>query len=107
MFKTIALWAVFFVIIVYFFNELAFFVYSFGICDLCSSIFSTLYAILAKGVHIFMVVLERKTRVEEAWKKMNSGLPVKVPKSLMNKPNSTGTTRTSKTIPVRMLFLLD
>ncbi|XP_010922857.1 uncharacterized protein [Elaeis guineensis] len=42
---------------------------------------------------------ERKTRVEEAWKKMNSGLPVKVPKSLMNKPNSTGTTRTSKTIP--------
>ncbi|EHA8590000.1 hypothetical protein COCNU_scaffold014123G000010 [Cocos nucifera] len=48
---------------------------------------------------------ERKTRVEEAWKKMNSGLPVKVPKSLMNKPNSTGTARTSKTIPDWMVTL--
>lgn len=105
MFKTSALWAVFVVIIVYFFNELAFFVNIFGIFGLCSSIiFSTLYAILAKGVPILMVVSERKTRVEEAWKKMNSGLPVKVPKSLMNKPNSTGTTKSSKAIPVRMIF---
>ncbi|XP_038980794.1 craniofacial development protein 1 isoform X2 [Phoenix dactylifera] len=52
-----------------------------------------------------LFVAERKTRVEEAWKKMNSGLPVKVPKSLMNKPNSTGTTKTSKTIPDWMVAL--
>lgn len=48
---------------------------------------------------------ERKTRVEEAWKKMNSGLPVKVPKSLMNKPNSTGNMKKSKTTPDWMMSL--
>ena len=48
--------------------------------------------------------LERKARVEEVWKKMNSVLPNKVLKPIVNKPDSTGSTKTGKTVPVRTLL---
>ncbi|RWW60982.1 hypothetical protein BHE74_00031988, partial [Ensete ventricosum] len=48
---------------------------------------------------------ERKARVEEIWKKMNSGLPNKVPKPTAHKPDSTGSTKTGKTVPDWMVAL--
>ncbi|CAD5191097.1 uncharacterized protein LOC103994437 isoform X1 [Musa acuminata AAA Group] len=48
---------------------------------------------------------KRKARVEEVWKQMNSGLPVKVPKPFVNKSNSTELTTTKKTIPDWMFTL--
>ncbi|XP_072969090.1 uncharacterized protein [Typha angustifolia] len=48
---------------------------------------------------------ERKARVEEAWKKMNSGLPVNMPKSFMRKPSSAANKKPSKTTPDWMVAL--
>ncbi|CAL9104760.1 unnamed protein product [Musa acuminata var. zebrina] len=48
---------------------------------------------------------ERKARVEEVWKKMNSVLPNKVLKPIVNKPDSTGSTKTGKTVPDWMVAL--
>ncbi|KAM0948438.1 putative SWR1-complex protein 5/Craniofacial development protein [Dioscorea sansibarensis] len=48
---------------------------------------------------------ERKARVNAAWEKMNSGLPSKVSKPLLNKPCSTGNKATTKSIPNWMVSL--
>ena len=76
-------------------------------CSLsCGSLFTSAFSALIAGDLTNAVVdSERKARVEEVWKQMNSGLPVKVPKPFVNKSNSTELTTTKKTIPVRMLRL--
>lgn len=48
---------------------------------------------------------ERKTRVNAAWEKMNSGLPLKTPKTPTNKPNSAGNKPTQKRTPDWMVTL--
>ncbi|XP_042407448.1 craniofacial development protein 1-like isoform X1 [Zingiber officinale] len=48
---------------------------------------------------------DRKARIEEVWKKMNSGMPLKDLKSLVNKPNSTGSIKTKTTTPSWMFRL--
>ncbi|KAJ0980551.1 hypothetical protein J5N97_008806 [Dioscorea zingiberensis] len=48
---------------------------------------------------------ERKARVNATWEKMNSQVPVKMSKPLMNKPCSTGNKATTKSIPNWMVAL--
>ncbi|XP_020080651.1 craniofacial development protein 1-like isoform X1 [Ananas comosus] len=48
---------------------------------------------------------EAKARVEDFWKKMNSGLPAKTPKFPMNKPSSTVKRKASKKTPEWMIAL--
>lgn len=48
---------------------------------------------------------ERKARVNAAWEKMNSGLPAKVPKTLMNLPSSKASKPTQDSIPYWMVSL--
>lgn len=48
---------------------------------------------------------ERKARVNEAWEKMNSGLPVNMPKTRMNTGSSTGSKPAQKKVPDWMVNL--
>lgn len=51
-----------------------------------------------------LVAVEAKARVEDFWKKMNSGLPAKTPKFPMNKPSSTVKQKASKKTPVSIFI---
>ncbi|KAJ6798575.1 Uncharacterized protein M6B38_209920 [Iris pallida] len=48
---------------------------------------------------------ERKARVNAAWEKMNSGLPAKMPKTLMNLPSSKPNKHTQDSTPYWMVSL--
>jgi hypothetical protein len=47
---------------------------------------------------------DTKSRVEDVWKKMNSGLPVKMPKPAMNKLNTGAKEKKSKATNVSNLY---
>jgi hypothetical protein len=47
---------------------------------------------------------DTKSRVEDVWKKMNSGLPAKMPKPMMNKLNTGGKETKSKVTNVSNLY---
>lgn len=48
------------------------------------------------------VPVETKARVEETWKKMNAGLPTKLPKPVMHKLGSSSKPKTNKSTPVSL-----